>query len=218
MDALKSRKSTRAFLDREVSVEQINHILESARHAPSGANTQPWKVAVLTGDSKRTLCSAMEQAYRNGDKSQPDYQYYPLEWREPYKSRRRACGMQLYSALEIQREEKQRQQDQWAANYRAFDAPMMLLIFMERGAEVGSFLDCGMFVQSIMLAAIEEGLATCPQASLAEYPDIVKRTLGYPEDDILVCGIAIGYEDKDANINSYRTPREELESFVRYFE
>jgi len=93
----------------------------------------------------------------------------------------------------------------------------MLLVFLDEGIEAGSFLDCGMFILSVMLTAVEEGLATCPQASLAEYPDIVKRTLGYPEDSILICGIALGYEDKEAKVNSYRTPREELDSFVRYF-
>jgi nitroreductase len=119
--------------------------------------------------------------------------------------------------LEIKREDKQRRKDQWAANYRAFDAPMMLLFFMEQGMQTGSFLDCGMFIQSVMLAAMEEGLSSCPQAALAEYPQIVKEFLGYAEDSILLCGLALGYEDTSAAINHYRTPREALLSFVRYF-
>jgi nitroreductase len=120
--------------------------------------------------------------------------------------------------LGIEREDKQRRADQWAANYRAFDAPVMLLFFMDAGLQTGSFMDYGMFIQSIMLAAVDEGLATCPQAALGEYPGVVKETLGYPLDSILLCGMALGYEDTEAAVNSYRTPREEVESFVHFFE
>jgi len=146
-----------------------------------------------------------------------DYQYYPVQWDDPYKSRRVACGLQLYKALSITKEDKQRRNDQWAANYRAFDAPAVLFFFMDPAMETGSFLDYGMFLQSFMLAAVEQGLATCPQAALGEYPQIVKRELGYPDDSILLCGMAIGYEDTGALVNSYRTPREDVESFTKVF-
>jgi nitroreductase len=126
--------------------------------------------------------------------------------------------LQMYSTLKITREDKQRQLDQWAANYRAFDAPVMLLFFMDGIMQTGSYLDYGLFLQSVMLMAVEEGLATCPQAALGEYPAIVKAKLGYPDDSILMCGMALGYEDKEALVNSYRTPREEVETFTRYFD
>ena len=217
-EALSTRKSTRAFLPKSVDKAIIDRILSAARHAPSGTNTQPWQVAVVTGDKKQQLCQELETAFRNQVERQMDYHYYPEEWVDPYKSRRKACGLQMYSTLSITREDKQRQLDQWAANYRAFDAPVMLLFFMDRIMETGSFLDYGLFLQSVMLMAVEEGLATCPQAALGEFPAIVKTSLGYPDDSILLCGMALGYEDKEALVNSYRTPREDVETFTRYFD
>lgn len=217
-EALKKRKSTRAFLSRDVEREKIVRILDAARHAPSGTNTQPWQVAVVRGEKKRELQGLMETAFRGGEKGKMDYQYYPVDWQPPYKERRKACGLQLYSTLQITREDKQRQMDQWAANYRAFDAPVALFFFMDGIMETGSFLDYGMFLQSLMLSAVEEGLAVCPQAALGEYPKIVKPFLGYPDDTVLLCGISLGYEDPDALVNSYRTPREEVESFTRFFD
>jgi nitroreductase len=217
-DALRMRKSTRAFLDKAVSVEKIQRILNVARFAPSGVNTQPWQVAVVTGNKKRQIAESLENAFRSGIKGKMDYQYYPQEWKEPYKGRRKACGLQLYTTLEITRQDKEKQINQWAANYRAFDAPVMLFFFMDPIMTTGSFLDYGMFLQSLMLAAVEEGLAVCPQAALAEYPKIVKEILGYPDESILICGMALGYEDTEARVNSYRTPREEVDTFTQFFE
>ena len=217
-DALIKRKSTRAFLNIPVNQETIHQILDAARHTPSGVNSQPWQVAVVTGEKKIQLQQRLENTFRSGVEKQMDYQYYPTEWKEPYKRRRKACGLQLYSTLEISRKDKERQLEQWAANYRAFDAPAMLFFFMDAGMKTGSFLDYGMFLQSVMLAAVELGLAVCPQAALAEYPSIVKEFLGYPDDSILICGMALGYEDTEAKANSYRTPREEVEAFTRFFE
>lgn len=217
-EALKQRKSVRAFLNKVVELDKINAILSNASLAPSGANTQPWQVAVVTGETKQKLQNRIEQAFREGDKGKADYTYYPVDWVEPYKSRRLQCGLQLYTALDIKRDEKEKQLNQWASNYRAFDAPVMLLFFMDRHMQTGSYIDYGMFLQSIMLAAVEQGLATCPQASLADYAQIIKATLGYAQDDILVCGMSLGYEDKSALVNSYRTPREAVDRFVRYYE
>ncbi|MGD8567182.1 MAG: nitroreductase [Gammaproteobacteria bacterium] len=216
--ALLTRKSTRAFLDKKVSRDTVQSILDAARHAPSGANTQPWQVAVVMDDTKQQLQQRIEQQYRSGIKSHMDYEYYPTEWKQPYKDRRFATGMQLYQALGINKEDKQRRADQWAANYRAFDAPVMLFFFMDAGLQTGSFMDYGMFIQSVMLAAVDEGLASCPQASLGEYPDIVKDALGYSNDSILLCGMSLGYEDTDAPVNGYRTPRDDVASFTRFFD
>ncbi|MCW8875070.1 MAG: nitroreductase [Gammaproteobacteria bacterium] len=216
-EALQTRKSVRAFLDRDVEEDRIKTILDAARHAPSGANTQPWQVAVVSGKTKLELQTKIESSFRKGDKGRADYTYYPENWVEPYKSRRKACGLQLYSTLNIAREDKSRQLEQWTANYRAFDAPVMLLFFMDGHMQTGSFIDYGMFLQSIMLLAVEQGLATCPQAALADYSALIKTVLGYPPDHILLCGMSLGYEDKAALVNSYRTPREEADSFTRYF-
>ena len=216
--ALQQRKSTRAFLDREVEIEKINAVLNAARHAPSGVNTQPWQVAVVSGETKARLQARIEQAFRAGDKGKADYPYYPDKWTEPYSTRRKDCGLLMYKTLGITREDKERQLDQWAANYRAFDAPVMLLFFIDDVMQTGSYIDYGMFLQSLMLAAVDQGLATCPQASIADYPELIKAELGYPEETILLCGMALGYEDEDALVNSYRTSREEVDSFTRYYE
>ena len=177
-DVILKRKSTRAFLNKAVELEKIQTILDLARHSPSGVNTQPWQVAVVSGETKKQLDALLEEAFRSGVESNLDYQYYPKVWNEPFKSRRKACGLLMYSTLDISREDKQRQLDQWAANYRAFDAPVVLFFFMDSSAEQGSFLDYGLFLQSVMLAAVDQGLATCPQAALAEHPQIVKTHLG----------------------------------------
>ncbi len=217
IEALKKRKSTRAFLSRPVNDDVIKRILTAAKHAPSGANTQPWQVAVVTGSTKRQVEQRLEQTFRDGEEEAMDYQYYSKRWPEPYRSRRVNCGRQLYNALGIDRKDRERRADQWAANYRAFDAPMVLFFFMDSTLATGSFIDYGMFLQSIMVAAVAEGLATCPQVALAMYPHIVKKTLGYPADTILVCGMAMGYEDPTAKINKYRVPREGSDTFTRFF-
>ena len=215
--ALAERKSTRAFLDKDVSIDVINEIINQAKTAPSGVNTQPWQVAVVTGKSKHNLCSKLEKAFRDGQKGAMDYKYYPTEWLGEYKQRRKECGLLLYSTLEIKREDKQRRLDQWASNYQAFKAPVILLFFIDKSMEKGSYMDYGMFLQSIMLSAVENGLASCPQAALGEYPEIVRQEFPHFKDKVVLCGMAIGYEDKAKAINSYRTPREDLSKIVKYF-
>lgn len=218
IEALTQRKSVRAFLDKQIPKEKIVRILQAARHAPSGTNAQPWQVAVVTGKKKDELTQAMEAAFRKDGISDMDYTYYPLKWKEPYKKRRVSCGAQLYSALNIERRDRARRIEQWIANYRAFDAPAILFFFLDSIMKKGSFLDYGMFIQSVMLAALEEELATCPQAALGQYPTLIKDALGYSRETILICGMAIGYEDKEAPVNNYRTPREEVENFTNFFE
>ena len=217
-DALKQRKSVRAFLDRPVQREAIVRILDAARHAPSGVNTQPWKVAVVTGAAKQRLQQKIETAFRDGKQSRASYVYYPEEWISPYKERRKECAVLMYGAVGIPFGDKTARLEQWARNYRAFDAPVMLLFLIDSVMGQGSFIDYGMFMQSLMLAASEEGLATCPQASLAQYPDIVRSELGYDDSMQVVCGMALGYEDEQAPINNYRTPRMEVDAFTRFLD
>lgn len=213
---LKSRHSVRAFLDTPVSDDHIQRILDAARFAPSGANTQPWQVVVLSGQAKQRLNTALMQAFESGEPAQPDYHYYPDEWQAPYLDRRRQCGLQLYHSLQIERHDKTARQAQWAANYRAFDAPVMLLFLMDASLQTGSYLDYGMFLQSVMLTALELGLGSCPQAALAEYPDIVRQQLDLPADTRVIAGMALGYEDTDAAVNQYRTEREPVAQFCRF--
>ncbi len=217
-DAIRQRHSVRRFLPQSVDKNQIRYLLDIASHAPSGANTQPWQVAVVTGNSKQQLCQQVSDAFEAGVKPQPDYEYYPLEWQEPYLSRRRACGLQLYQSLGIDRKDKAAQKAQWAANYRAFDAPVMLLFWMDNAMQTGSFIDFGMFLQSFMIAAVDAELATCPQAALAEYAPLVKSFLEIPPEATLLCGMALGYEDKQAAINQYRTTREYHDTFTRFYD
>lgn len=216
--AIKKRHSTRAFSDKTVTKETIRQIIDTAKHAPSGVNMQPWKVAVLTANSKAKLSAQMVKAFREKNTETADYQYYPTEWNEIYKSRRVATGKKLYEILDIQREDKEKRLNQWEKNYRAFDAPVMLLFFIDKSLATGSYLDYGMFLQNIMLLAQEQGLATCPQASLAEYPGLVKSFLDLEDNWLVLGGMALGYEDTNNAVNQYRTEREELENFCEFYD
>ncbi len=218
IEAIRKRKSVRAYLNKPVSRENIERILEAAKNSPSGANSQPWQVAVVTGKTKDEITSALLSAFRNRQPEERDYDYYPAKWHEPFKKRRIACGMQLYDTLGIKRQDKEGRMKQWEANYQAFGAPAILFFFLDPTLAIGSYMDSGMFIQSVMLAAIDQGLATCPQAALSGYAPIVKEILGYPKQTVLLCGMALGYENKDALINSYRTPREDVAAFTRFYE
>ncbi|MCV6608892.1 MAG: nitroreductase [Campylobacterales bacterium] len=217
-EALIKRKSVRSFLKKEVEIEKIKKILDKAKHAPSGTNIQPWKAYVVSGQKQIDLTEKMVQAFRSGKEEKMEYQYYPKFFKEPFKHRRRETGLLLYSAIDIKREEKEKMKAQWEENYRSFGAPTVIYFTMDKSLETGSYLDYGMFIQSVALMATEVGLGSCIQAVLAQYPDIVREELGIKEDETVICGIALGYEDEDHKINSYRTPRVELEEFVTFVE
>jgi nitroreductase len=217
-DAILNRHSIRAFLNKPVERHLITELLDTARFAPSGVNMQPWQVAVVSGEAKQKLQNKMLEAFANKQTESMDYHYYPQQWKPPYKQRRVETGKGLYQLLGIERDDKQARLDQWAANYRSFDAPVSLFFFIDASLETGSYLDYGMFLQNIMLLAIEKGLATCPQGALGEFPSIVKSSLGYDDELILLGGMALGFEDKEAVVNQFRTPREPVESFTQFFE
>ncbi|MDH5409153.1 MAG: nitroreductase [Gammaproteobacteria bacterium] len=218
IDAITSRWSCRAYLDKPVSREQVQSLLDIARWAPSGVNTQPWQVAVVSGATKQRISDAIIQARESGQKENPDYGYYPPEWNEPYKGRRKATGLALYGALKIERGDAEAQKNAWFNNYRFFGAPVGLFIFIDRQLETGSWVDLGMFIQSLMLAAIDAGLATCPQAALAEYPDIVREALSISAEQKLVAGLSLGYADMAHPVNQYRTEREPVETFSKWYD
>ncbi len=217
LEAIKGRASTRAFLDKEVTSETIRQVLDVARWAPSGVNSQPWQVAVTSGDKKQQIGDRIVAALKDGEKAKPDYKYYADKFSEPYRSRQVTCGKALYGALGIQREDKERRMDQWIQNYYGFGAPVELFIFIEDILEKGSWVDTGMFIQNVMLAARGFGLETCPQAAMAEYPDVIREVLELPDSLQLVCGIAVGYPEPEDPVNNYRTEREKVDTFTRWY-
>lgn len=218
LEAMRGRASTRAFLDRPVDRATVEAILDAARWAPSGTNTQPWQVVVVTDKTKRRLTEALIAARAASEPERPDYRYYPEKWEEPYRSRRLACGLALYRALGIGREDADRRIKAWNNNYSFFGAPVGLFFFLDRTLAQGSWVDMGMFLQNVMLAARAFDLATCPQAALAEYPDIVRRLLNVPDTRALVCGMSLGYPDTAAPVNNFRTAREPVANFTRWYE
>ena len=218
LEAMRRRASTRAFLDRPVARATIEAMLEAARWAPSGVDSQPWRVAVVSGDTKRRITEQLLAERVAGKPERPDYRYYPERWDEPYKSRRVACGLALYKALGIGRDDADRRLKAWNNNYSFFGAPAGLFFFVDRRMAQGSWVDMGMFIENVMLAALAFDLATCPQAALAEYPDIVRRLLSVPDSFALISGMALGYPDAAAPVNNYRTAREPVANFTTWHE
>ncbi|WP_118178720.1 nitroreductase [Paraburkholderia phosphatilytica] len=218
--ALTTRRSVRAFLPTPVPHADIEAILEVASRAPSGTNTQPWKVYVVTGESLAKLSAALVAAYdeRDDARYQEEYRYYPRQWVSPYIDRRRKVGWELYGLLGIEKGDKARMHEQHAQNYRFFGAPVGLFFTIDRIMEQGSWLDYGMFLQAIMTAARGRGLDTCPQAAFTPFHSIVAKHLGYPRDEQLVCGMSLGWADPDAAVNEFRTVREPVASFARFFD
>lgn len=219
--AITSRRSIRAFLDKPVAREDIERILEVAARAPSGTNTQPWKVYVLTGEARRKLSDAILAV--NADPQQArahteEYAYYPREWVSPYIDRRRKVGWDLYSLLGLTRDNKAGMAAQHARNYAFFDAPAGFIFTIDRIMEQGSWLDYGMFLQNIMVAARGRGLDTCPQAAFTQYHRVIAAQLGLPDNEMVVCGMALGYADHTKIENTLITQRERLNSFVKFLE
>jgi nitroreductase len=217
--AITSRHSIRAFLPDAVAREDIERILEVAARAPSGTNTQPWKVYVLTGQSKATLSAAIVAAHEDpANAHTEEYAYYPREWVSPYIDRRRKVGWDLYALLGLTRDNKAGMSAQHGRNYRFFDAPVGFIFTIDRVMEQGSWLDYGMFLQSIMVAARGRGLDTCPQAAFTQYHKIIEQHLDLPASEMVVCGMALGYADPSKIENTLITAREPVSGFARYFD
>lgn len=214
-----SRRSVRAFLPTPVPRPLIERILRAAARAPSGTNTQPWRVAVLTGSSLSALTGKLLAATTDPERSAKytePYPYYPRQWQSPYLERRRKIGYDMYGLLGIGRREVERMREQWNRNFEFFGAPVGLMFTIERVMEQGSWLDYGMFLQSLMLAARAAGLDTCPQAAFNEFHSIILPHIGAGENETLVCGMSLGYADESAVVNQLQTERAPLEEFVRF--
>ena len=219
--AISSRHSVRAFLPTLVPRQVIADILAVAARAPSGTNTQPWQVHVLTGEAKAALSRDIRAAYDDPEeraRHTEAYAYYPTQWQSPYIDRRRKVGWDLYSLLGIGKADKARMHEQHARNYAFFGAPVGLMFTIDRVMEQGSWLDYGMFLQNVMVAARARGLHTCPQAAFTQFHRIIARHLALPDTQTLVCGMSLGHADPAAVENSLITEREPVSGFARFLE
>ena len=217
--AISSRRSIRAFLPTPVAEEDIAAILEVAARAPSGTNIQPWKVTVVTGAARQRLADAIQQVYLDKEAAAQhteEYAYYPREWVSPFIERRRKVGWDLYALLGVGRDNKQGMAAQHARNFQFFDAPVGLIFTIDRVLEQGSWLDYGMFLQNIMVAARGRGLDTCPQAAFTQFHRIIAEQLELPANEMLVCGMALGYADESKIENTLITERAPLVQFARF--
>ncbi len=221
--AIESRFSARAFLPKPVARETLTDILRVASRSPSGTNAQPWKVYVVEGAKRDELvskvCAAHDAIRANPELAQQykeEYDYYPEKWISPYIDRRRENGWSLYGLLGITRADKDKMHAQHQRNFRLFDAPVGLMFTLDRVMGRGSLVDYGMFMQNIMIAARARGLHTCPQAAWNNYAKIIMPLVGAGDNEMLVCGMAMGYADESELVNSFHTPREDVASFTRW--
>ncbi len=223
--AIHSRMSVRAFLPKAVPRETLEQLLAIASRAPSGTNTQPWKVYVLQGASRDSLvgkvCAAHDAIRANPELAaqyKEEYDYYPENWVSPYIDRRRENGWGLYGLLGIGKGDKDKMHAQHQRNYRFFDAPVGLMFTLDRVMGRGSLVDYGMFMQNIMVAARGHELHTCPQAAWNGFAKIILPHIGAGDDEMLVCGMALGYADESALVNTFRTPRVGVQAFTTWLD
>jgi nitroreductase len=219
--AIKTRHSLRAFLPTPVPRQTVADILEVASWAPSGTNTQPWAVHVLTGAALKRVSGRIHAAYLDPEQNaahKEEYPYYPTEWRSPYIDRRRKVGWDLYGLLGIAKADKARMQHQHGRNFIFFDAPVGLFFTIDRVMQQGSWLDYGMFLQNVMVAARARGLHTCPQAAFTQFHRLIAEELQLAPEQMLVCGMSMGHADPQAKENSLVTERAPVSEFTRFLE
>lgn len=220
-DAITSRHSIRAFLQTPVDRADIERMLEVAARAPSGSNTQPWKVYVLTGAIKKRLSDDILKAYQDKDRFASlteEYKYYPDQWDSPYIERRRKVGLDLYKLLGLGRDDKAGMHAQHGRNYTFFDAPVGLIFTMDRTMNTGSWLDFGCFLQNFMVAARGRGLDTCAQAAFNRMNPIIREVTGIPQSEMVICGMALGFADHSKIENSLISEREPVSGFAKFLE
>ena len=223
--AITSRMSARAFTSQPVDKSELEAILRVASRAPSGTNCQPWRVYVLQGTSRQNLvdkvCAAHDAIRANPELAaqySEEYDYYPQQWVSPYIDRRRENGWGLYGLLGIGKADKDKMHLQQQRNYRFFDAPVGLMFTLDRVMGRGSMLDYGGFLQNIMVAARARGMHTCPQAAWNSFRSIILPHIGAEPNEMLVCGMALGYADASAVVNTFHTPRVAVQDFTRWLD
>lgn len=216
-DAILSRRSVRAFLDKPVPTDLLEKILETASRAPTGGNLQPWHVYVAGGQVRdRLVRRVAEQLPLHPLGKQPEYHIYPPKLQEPYRTRRFKLGEDMYAAIGVSREDREGRLRQFARNWEFFGAPVGLFFTLDRDMQQGQWADVGMFMQNVMLLAREAGLDTCAQESWASWHELVREELGIPDEQILFCGMALGYADTAHPINNFTADRETLEVFATF--
>lgn len=215
-----SRKSIRAYKKDPIDPRLLEHILKVASRAPSGTNMQPWNVYVLTGDALKRVTDAVCQAFDTAEPGtyESEYKYYPEPFFEPYLSRRRKLGWDMYGILGIGKGEREKTRLQQRRNYQYFDAPVGLIFTMHRQLPLGCFVDYGTFLDNIMLSAKSHGLDTCLQAGWSDYHEVIRKVLPMKPEELLVAGMAIGYADKEAVIYGLQTEREPVSSFTQFLD
>jgi nitroreductase len=217
-EAFVSRRSVRRFLPDSVSKEKIENILEGAAFAPSGHNIQPWHVYVVQGQKKLSITQSIIDAIKDGSSKnmKTEFDYYPTEWFEPFVSRRRAVGFELYKLLEIGRDDFEARDKQMQENFHFFGAPVGMFITMDKRLATGTFMDVGMFIQSILVGARGEGLHSCGQVAFTKFHTLIAEQLEFKENEMLVCGVSIGYEDTSAPENALRVEKLQYSDFTTF--
>ena len=217
-EAIRSRKSVRAFLPTPVERATVEELLAVASRSPSGSNIQPWKVRVVGGEVKSRLTQAILDAIeRDGvDKYRREWNYYPVQWREPFLGRRRKIGWDMYGLLGVGKGDHEGTHRARLRNYEFFGAPVGMIFTLDEDLEIGSWLDLGIFVGTIMIAARGRGLDTCPQAAFADFHQIIRPLLNIPENEIVICGMALGRIDPDAPVNTLTTERAPISDFATF--
>lgn len=219
-EAIVSRRSVRRFLPDAVPEDTVRRILKGAAYAPSGHNIQPWQVWVVTGAAKERVSEAVlaefERTKDTPEEAQSEFEYYPVEWFEPYKGRRRKVGFDLYAALGIERDDYARRTAQLLENYRFFGAPVGMFITFDRRLATGQFMDIGMFIENILIGARGEGLHTCGQVAWCPYHKVIRRELSIPDEQMFVCGVSLGHEDTGAPENALRVDKIAVDEFTTF--
>ncbi len=213
-EAVASRRSVRGFLDTPVNLELVQRLVVEASRAPSGGNLQPWHVDIVAGNAMNRLKQTMLAKLAGGPET-PEYDIYPQKLLSPYRDRRFAVGEAMYECIGISREDKIARRMWFARNFAFFGAPIALFMTVDKRMGPPQWSDLGMFLQSFMLLAVEAGLATCAQECWAVYPETVKAFLGTPDERMLFCGMAVGYEDESEPANGLRTERAEAGEWLR---
>jgi len=211
-----ARNSVRRFLPTPISRDVITELLELASYSPSGTNAQPWKVYVLAGTAREALSAALLERFDQDETEEREYDYYPNQWVEPWLSRRRKLGFDLYDLIGIPKGDKPRMKEQTGRNFLFFDAPVGLIFTLDRHLTQGMLLDYGIFIGHLIIAAQARGLASCMQTAFANYPDTVRRHLGISGQELIVGGLALGHADPEAPENRIETERESVEEFATF--
>jgi nitroreductase len=217
-EAIATRQSVRAFLPTPVERATVEELLAVASRSPSGSNIQPWKVRAVAGEVKENLTQAILDAIaRDGfEKYQREWNYYPVQWREPFLGRRRKIGWDMYGLLGVGKGDHEGTHQARLRNYEFFGAPVGMIFTLDEDLEIGSWLDLGILIGAIMIAARGHGLHTCPQAAFADFHSIIRPQLGIPGNEIVICGLALGHIDPDAPVNALKTERAKVAEFTTF--